>query len=148
MKQLMLILSLSAALAACSRQAEGPAGPRPEATPADLAAGRALAEQECQGCHGLDGRGTAPGIPNLAAQSERYLHVSVDEYVKGKRTHAALRDMIVGMTEENRRNVIAYYASLAPLPHWPLPPRCRLLPGPRPSSRWPPSTPCPWSSSG
>lgn len=116
MKQLMLILSLSAALAACSRQAEGPAGPRPEATPADLAAGRALAEQECQGCHGLDGRGTAPGIPNLAAQSERYLHVSVDEYVKGKRTHAALRDMIVGMSEENRRNVIAYYASLAPLP--------------------------------
>lgn len=116
MKKLMLVLALSAALAGCSKQDKAPAGPQPEAQPADLVAGKALAEQECKGCHGLDGRGTAPGIPNLAAQSERYLLVSVEEYVKGKRMHAALRDMIVGMSEENRRNVIAYYASLAPLP--------------------------------
>jgi len=82
---------------------------------ADLNAGKALAEQECKGCHGLDGRGAAPGIPNLAGQNERYLIEALNEYRDGKRIHAALREVTAKMSEAQARNVAAYYASLPPI---------------------------------
>jgi cytochrome c553 len=113
MKHLLLTIALSAALIGCSDK-EGPtAKSTPEAlATADVDAGKFLAERECKGCHGLDGRGTAPGIPHLAAQSERYLLASIKAYQEGKRTHAALRDMAEGMSEPDLRNVVGYYASL------------------------------------
>ena len=44
----------------------------------DVRVGKAFAERECKGCHGLDGRGAAPGIPHLAAQRERYLLAAIN----------------------------------------------------------------------
>lgn len=79
---------------------------------ADLAAGKILAERECRGCHGLDGRGAAPGIPHLAAQDMRYLYESMKAYQEGRRTHAALRDMASGMSEADLHNVIGFYAGM------------------------------------
>jgi cytochrome c553 len=78
----------------------------------DVAAGKALAERECKACHGLDGKGTAPAIPNLAGQSERYLITSLAEYRDGKRSHAALRELATRMSDSEARNVAAYYAAL------------------------------------
>jgi cytochrome c553 len=78
----------------------------------DVAAGKAIAERECKGCHGLDGKGVAPAIPHLAAQRDRYLLASLREYKEGKRTHAALRDVATHMSETDAQNVAAYYASL------------------------------------
>ncbi|MBX3702729.1 MAG: c-type cytochrome [Steroidobacteraceae bacterium] len=112
MKRLMLAVLLSAALAGCSDRGGTPAV---AVAPADRDAGKALAERDCRGCHGLDGRGAAPGIPHLAAQSERYLDASIEAYLEGRRTHAALRDMIGGMSEADLRNVVAYYAGLPPV---------------------------------
>jgi cytochrome c553 len=109
MKTLLLALSItgSIALVGCSdqKQASG-----------DIAAGKAIAEQQCKGCHGLDGKGTAPGIPNLAAQRQAYLLASLREYKEGKRTHAALRDIATHMSDADTRNIAAYYASLSPIP--------------------------------
>lgn len=85
--------------------------------PGDAAAGKAVAERNCKGCHGMDGKGAAPAIPNLAAQRERYLLESIREYKEGKRIHAALKDMTEHMTEADVRNVAAYYASLPPVAH-------------------------------
>jgi cytochrome c553 len=113
MKHLMLAVALSAAMIGCSDKDRSPGGPKPETLPAaDVEAGKVLAERECKGCHGLDGKGAAPGIPHLAAQSERYLHASIKAYQEGKRTHAALRDMIGEMSEADLRNVVGYYAGL------------------------------------
>jgi len=116
MKQLLFAAAIFLALVGCSKKEESSTGPAPEApAAADVAAGKVLAERECRGCHGLDGRGTAPGIPHLAAQSERYLLASIAAYREGKRTHAALRDMAAGMSETDLGNVVAYYASLPPV---------------------------------
>src|ERR1017187_2497182 len=104
---LAFAIVLSAVLAGRSEQA---------AAPGDAAAGKAFAERSCKGCHGLDGRGVAPGIPNLAAQRDRYLAASLAEYKDGKRTHAGLRDMAKTMSDAEIRNVVAYYATLPPLP--------------------------------
>jgi cytochrome c553 len=64
----------------------------------------------------LDGKGAAPGIPNLAGQRESYLVASMKEYLEGKRVHAALRDVAAHMSPADMRNVAAYYASLQPIP--------------------------------
>ena len=114
MKNIILGIAISAALAGCSGKVD-----TVKPAPADLAAGKLIAERDCKGCHGLDGKGVAPAIPNLAAQRERYLLASLHEYKEGKRTHAALREMTSHMSDADLRNVAAYFASLPPIANVP-----------------------------
>lgn len=111
MKNSTLGLLLLAALYGCT---DKPATV-PKAAVRDPAAGKAVAEKECKTCHGLDGKGVAPAIPNLAAQREAYLVASLKEYKDGTRGHAQLRNMTNEMSESNLRNVAAYYANLPPV---------------------------------
>jgi cytochrome c553 len=117
MKRFMLGIVLCVLLAACGEreQASTRAGGE-KLSPANTAAGKAVAEQQCRACHGLDGRGTASGIPTLAAQHERYILTALREYKDGKRTHAALREIATKMSDAETRDVAAYYASLPPVP--------------------------------
>jgi cytochrome c553 len=110
MKHLALSVLLSLVLVGCAEEEEAAVAP-----PADIGAGKAIAETQCAGCHGLDGRGTAPGIPNMAAQADGYLIESLQAYKEGKRMHAALRDMTTQLSDADIRNVVGYYASLPPL---------------------------------
>ena len=88
---LSLGAALSLALLGCSDKDSSKSGP---AQPAgDVGAGKVLAEQQCKGCHGANGKGVAPAIPNLAGQRERYLLAALAEYKDGKRSHAALRKL-------------------------------------------------------
>ncbi|MBI3041695.1 MAG: c-type cytochrome [Betaproteobacteria bacterium] len=128
MKTLISVIALALALTGCTENKEPAAKAPPSATvtPAakpvaeksvggDAAAGNAIAERECKGCHGLDGRGVAPGIPHLAAQRARYLLLALTEYKEVRRTHAALRELARRLTETELRNVVAYYASQPPV---------------------------------
>ena len=113
MRRLTLGIVLSVALFGCAEKQEPAAkGKMEKPVAADIAAGRAFAERECKGCHGLDGGGVAPAIPRLAAQRERYLLAALKAYKEGKRTHAALREIAGHMTEADARNLAAYYAGL------------------------------------
>jgi cytochrome c553 len=114
MKHLIFAIAISVALIGCADKEKPAATPEPLPI-ADVSAGKNLAERDCKGCHGLDGRGTAPGIPHLAAQAQRYLLASMKAYQEGKRTHAALRDMAGQMSEADLHNVLGYYASLPPI---------------------------------
>ncbi len=108
---LIAVSTLSVALIACTEKptpaAKAPAG--------DAAAGKIIGERDCKACHGLDGKGVAPAIPNLAAQREPYLYNSLKEYKDGKRSHAALKNMTTNMSEADLHNVAAYFASLPPV---------------------------------
>ena len=116
MKNIILGVLFSAALIGCSDKQEPTAKPAPETKiTGDVNAGKAIAERDCKACHGLDGKGVAPGIPHLAAQRARYLLASIKEYKEGKRTHAALKDMMGRMNDADAVNVVAYYASLPPV---------------------------------
>jgi cytochrome c553 len=107
---LLLGAALSLALLGCSDKDSSKSG---AAQPAgDVGAGKVLAEQQCKGCHGANGKGMAPAIPNLAGQRERYLLAALAEYKEGKRSHAALRDMAMNLKDADARNVASYYASL------------------------------------
>ena len=114
MKRLTLGIVLSAVLLGCTDQDQAPAKAEKQVA-ADVAAGKAFAERECKGCHGLDGRGAASAIPHLAAQRERYFLAALKAYKDGKRTHAALREIAGNMSEADARNLAAYYASLPPV---------------------------------
>ncbi len=111
-KSILSVIVLSLTLMGCTDKAGPTVAKIP---PGDAAAGKIIAERGCKGCHGLDGKGIAPAIPNLAAQRERYLFNSLKEYKDGRRTHAALKNMTASMSEADLRNVAAYFASLPPL---------------------------------
>ena len=117
MRRFALAIALSLFLVACSEKDQSPAKTTAAAKPpaGDIAAGKALAGRDCKGCHGLDGKGAAPAIPNLAGQREDYLRLALKEYLDGKRAHAALRAVAGQMTEADARNLAAYFASLAPV---------------------------------
>jgi cytochrome c553 len=116
MKTGILATLLLITLVGCSDRRESTAGAAIDKPPAvDVTAGKAIAERDCKACHGLDGKGAAPGIPNVAAQRDRYLLASLKEYTEAKRVHAALIDMTANMSEADMRNVVAYYAGLPPI---------------------------------
>jgi cytochrome c553 len=75
-----------------------------------------VAEKECKGCHGLDGKGAAPGIPHLAGQRGRYIMAALQEYKESKRVHAALRTIAADLSSDATRGVAAFYASLPSIP--------------------------------
>jgi cytochrome c553 len=111
MKHLLLAMFLSVALIGCSDD-----GSPAKQSAADISAGKIVADKECKGCHGLDGKGAAAGIPNLAGQRGRYLMASLKEYKDGVRVHAALQTIAANMKEPDSRAVAAFYASLPPIP--------------------------------
>ena len=81
MRHLLLAMFLSVALIGCSDEST----PQKQ-TAADIRAGQVVADKECKACHGLNGKGAAPGIPNLAGQRGRYIMAALQEYKEGKRT--------------------------------------------------------------
>jgi len=107
----LLACGLAAALAGCSDEKKADANAAKPSAP-DIAAGKVAAEKSCQPCHLIDGRGTAPGIPNLAGEPQAYLVTSLSEYRSGKRLHGALRNIAVNLTDADTQNVTAYFASL------------------------------------
>ena len=107
MRRLLLALFLSTTLIGCSDQS---ASEKQKA--ADIRAGKAVAEKECKACHGLDGKGVAPGIPNLAGQRSRYIMAALNEYKEGRRVHAALRTIATDLSDEQTRGIAAFYESL------------------------------------
>jgi cytochrome c553 len=111
MRHVLLAMFLSVALIGCSDE-----GTPQKQMAADIRAGRAVAEKECKACHGLDGKGAAPGIPNLAGQRGRYIMAALQEYKERKRVHAALRAIAADLSDDDTRSVAAFYASLPPIP--------------------------------
>jgi cytochrome c553 len=110
-KSILGVIALTLLLVGCTDKADTAA----KAPAGDAAAGKVIAQRDCKACHGLDGKGIAPAIPNLAAQRERYLFNSLKEYKDGERSHAALKNLATNMSEADLRNVAAYFASLAPI---------------------------------
>jgi cytochrome c553 len=126
--------------AACLSAAAAPAGGQePAASPAssfvesgDAERGRAVvvgaagagAAGACFQCHGLDGKGDAAAVfPRLSGQSYAYLLKSLADYAAGRRQNAVMAPIAAALTDGQRRDVSAYYASLA-----------EAEPGPRPDA--------------
>jgi cytochrome c553 len=77
----------------------------------DLERGKQLATTVCVACHGLDGRGTAPTNPNLAAQHGDYIAAQLAAFKAGSRPSPIMQPMAASLSPEDMRSVGAYYES-------------------------------------
>ena len=78
---------------------------------ADIEAGKAKAAT-CAACHGANGISAIPTYPNLAGQKEAYIVAQLKAFKSGARDNAIMKPMATMLTEEDMKNVAAYYASL------------------------------------
>ncbi len=112
-----IIVAFSVAIPVATMAAEG-----------NPAAGKARAEAAgCFACHGVDGVATEDGLatdkndPNLAAQPDLYLQFQLVFFRKGVRKNEVMNAMAEQLSDDDLRNVSAYFASL-PAPSLPAPP--------------------------
>jgi cytochrome c553 len=77
----------------------------------DIAAGKALSAS-CAGCHGAQGISRNPLWPNLAGQQAGYLVKQLTAFRDGSRTDPMMTPMAKPLTDEDIRNLAAWYNSL------------------------------------
>jgi cytochrome c553 len=78
---------------------------------ADAAAGKTKA-QMCAVCHGLDGIGKNPDVPNLAAESPIYITAQLKAFKSGARQHEQMTIIAQGLSDEDIADLAAWYSSL------------------------------------
>jgi len=80
---------------------------------ADVAAGKTTAES-CAGCHGADGISQTAETPSLAGEPDDYTQWQLVYFRRGARKNELMESVAQSLTNEEIRNLGAYYASLAP----------------------------------
>jgi cbb3-type cytochrome c oxidase subunit III len=84
---------------------------QPAAAKVDLAKGQAIATQVCAACHTADGSRGSPANPILQGQHPEYLVKQLSEFKAGKRDNAIMKGFASALSEEDMKNVAAFYAS-------------------------------------
>jgi cytochrome c553 len=92
-------------IAAATFAATGPA------IGADADAGREKAKT-CQVCHGIDGVGKMPTVPNIAGESEIYLMKQLRAFRAGERTDPQMSIIAKPLTDADIANLAAWYSSI------------------------------------
>jgi len=85
----------------------------PAAGAADADAGKAKAEI-CAGCHGENGISQTEDIPSLAAQPDQFIQWQLVYFRAGSRKNEQMQPIAAEISNEDIRNLGAYFASLAP----------------------------------
>ena len=79
---------------------------------ADLEAGRKKVRSVCQVCHGMNGIGTNPTVPNLAGESEMYISKQLKAFRSGTRTHEQMSIIAQGLSDADIANAAAYFSAI------------------------------------
>ena len=80
---------------------------------ADNAAGKAKAEI-CAGCHGDNGISQTENIPSLAGQLDQFIQWQLVFFRAGARKNEQMQPIVEQLSNEDIRNLGAYFASLPP----------------------------------
>jgi cytochrome c553 len=83
------------------------------ASAADISAGKAMAEG-CAACHGADGVSQISLTPSLAGQPDEYVQWQLVYFRSGARKSEVMGPIAEALSNEDIRNLGAYYASLPP----------------------------------
>jgi cytochrome c553 len=78
---------------------------------ADLAAGQEKAKV-CAACHGETGVSSMPGIPSLAGQQDQFIQWQLVFFRSGRRPNPAMAPLVADLSDEDIRNLGAYFHSL------------------------------------
>ncbi len=102
---------LGLALAAVALALTLSAGPCGAQVPVgDPVRGRQLAV-ECFACHGADGNSPSPVNPKIGGQHEYYLFIALKGYLDGTRADSLMRGAVLNKSEQDLRDIAAYYAA-------------------------------------
>ncbi|WP_454641832.1 c-type cytochrome [Bradyrhizobium liaoningense] len=85
----------------------------PATRAADVAAGKAKAEV-CAGCHGENGISQTENIPSLAGQPDQFIQWQLVFFRAGSRKNEQMQPIVEEITNEDIRNLGAYFSSLTP----------------------------------
>ncbi len=99
----------SVLLAACASSAFAAEAAKPAAKP-DLAKGQATSTNVCAACHTNDGSRGSPANPIIQGQHPEYLVKQLTEFKAGKRQNAVMSGMVAALSEDDMKNVAAFYA--------------------------------------
>jgi cytochrome c553 len=80
---------------------------------ADVAAGKQKAEM-CVGCHGDNGISQIENTPSLAGQPDQFIQWQLVYFRAGSRKNEQMQPIVEQLTNEDIRNLGAYFASLTP----------------------------------
>ena len=105
-----LLSSLMSGLLAVTLAVPAAAAPATAPAKADLAKGEATATGVCSACHTFDGSRGSPANPILAGQHPEYLAKQLGEFKSGKRANAIMQGFAGTLSEEDMKNVAAFYA--------------------------------------
>jgi len=83
---------------------------KPSAKP-DLKKGEAISTQVCAACHSADGSRGSPANPILQGQHPEYLAKQLAEFKSGKRDNPVMKGMASTLSDEDMKNVSAFYAT-------------------------------------
>jgi len=108
MKHLSVIALLVVLTATSSAHAQAP-------RQGDAAKGRPIAESVCAACHGVDGNSPMPVNPSLAGQHASYLYKQLADFKAGRRKNAAMSAMVANLSNDDLRNLSAYFAVQKPM---------------------------------
>jgi cytochrome c553 len=109
----LVSLALALGLAAHAQDASAPA---PQAKGPDVAKGQAVASQVCAACHAPDGNAIGNAYPKLAAQHADYLVKELVNFKSGERANAIMGPYAAALSEDDMRNVAAYFEAQAQKP--------------------------------
>ncbi|MDY6955834.1 MAG: cytochrome c [Pseudomonadota bacterium] len=83
----------------------------PAGAAGDAAAGQQKATQICAACHGPTGNSENAQYPKLAGQYQDYLEHALKGYQNGDRKNPVMTGMAQPLTEQEIRDLAAFYAS-------------------------------------
>lgn len=86
-------------------------GSAPAADAGDPAKAQTIANQVCAACHGADGNSPLAMNPSLAGQHAGYLLKQLKEFKSGARSNPVMMGMVANLSDDDMRNLAAYYAS-------------------------------------
>ncbi|WP_428420521.1 c-type cytochrome [Methylibium sp.] len=101
---LSFLLAAALVTPVLAEEAKAPAKP-------DLKKGEAISTTVCAACHTADGSRGSPANPILAGQHPEYLAKQLAEFKSGKRSNPIMTGMASTLSEDDMRNVAAFYAS-------------------------------------
>lgn len=125
-----LVIAFSALIGAGSLAAQTPA-PAPATPPAAAPAAAPAAETSlkpgdatagqaktaaCAACHGMDGNSASSQYPKLAGQQASYIVRELGLFKSGKRANPIMLGFAAPLSEQDMRDIGAYFASKTSLP--------------------------------
>jgi cytochrome c553 len=68
----------------------------------------------CAHCHGVDGIGVLPLVPNLAGQNPYYLLDQIEKFADGRRRDYIMSPQARAMTRDDKAALVFYYTNMIP----------------------------------